>query len=53
MYSYVLSFKLIGITTEISYGAKQTRIAAPPACHAAAKSIANTGNYRVYDSIST
>ena len=25
----------------------------PPACHAVAKSLANTGNYRVYDSILT
>ena len=25
----------------------------PPACHAVAKSLANTGNYRVYNSILT
>ena len=29
IYSYVLSFKLIGITTEISDGAKRTRTADP------------------------
>ena len=29
MYSYVLSFKLIGITTEIPDGAKRTRTADP------------------------